>query len=311
MKYIAVRNVSAMRKVLDIGLLQTLVAIADHGGFGRAGDRVNLSQPTVSHQMRRLEQHVGATLFARKGRTMALNDEGLSLLRYARRMLALNDEAMSAFSGVEIAGPARLGMIQDLTDELLSELLGHFARSHPGARLEVTVGNSHELRAAIASGGLDLALLAGAPSKTTPLFRQEPLHWIGSEHCTPTSDGVLPLVACTEPCGLRQVAITVLEAKGRPWRLAFSSPSISCVRAAVRAGLGITVRGTSFIGPGLARVDRGWRLPTLHPRHLNIVLERATNVPPSRAVQALEGLIGALAADQPIQISRASLQGSG
>jgi DNA-binding transcriptional LysR family regulator len=105
-------------------------------------------------------------------------------------------------------------MIQDLTEELLSELVGHFSRSYPEARLEVTVGNSQERSEAIASGRLDLALLAGAPSKATPLFRREPLHWIGSEHCTRPPDGVIPLVACTEPCGLRRLAITLLEARG-------------------------------------------------------------------------------------------------
>jgi DNA-binding transcriptional LysR family regulator len=238
---------------------------------------------------------------------MAFNDEGLSLLRYARRMLTLNDEAVSAISGMDVTGPARLGMIQDLTEELLSELLSHFSRSYPEARLEVTVGHSQELRSAIASGKLDLALLAGSPSPTTPLFRREPLRWIGSEHCLPPPDGVVPLVACTDPCGLRQIAISILEAKGRSWRQAFSSPSLSGVRAAVRAGLGITLRGTSFIGPGLAHLERAWKLPDLQSRHLNIVLERTAIVPLSGAAQALEKLIKALASDQPISNSRTSL----
>jgi DNA-binding transcriptional LysR family regulator len=242
---------------------------------------------------------------------MAFNEEGLSLLRFARRILTLNDEAMSAISGMDVTGPARLGMIQDLTEELLSEILSHFSRSHPEAKLEVTVGHSQELRSAIASGKLDLALLAGTPSPTTPLFRQEPLHWIGSEHCPPLLDGVIPLVACTDPCGLRQIAISVLEAKGHSWRLVFSSPSLSGVRAAVRAGLGITLRGASFIGPGLALVERAWKLPAVQPRHLNIVLERTTNVPLSGAAQALEGLIKALASDRPISNSRTSLPQSG
>jgi DNA-binding transcriptional LysR family regulator len=71
------------------------------------------------------------------------------------------------------------------TEELLSEILAHFSRSYPGARLEVTVGNSQELSEALESGGLDLALFAGTPSKATPLFRREQLLWIAGALCTP------------------------------------------------------------------------------------------------------------------------------
>jgi DNA-binding transcriptional LysR family regulator len=297
-----------MRRALDIGLLQTLVAIADHGGFARAGERVNLSQPTVSQQMRRLEEQIGAVIFVRKGRTMTLTEEGLSLLRYARRMLALSDEAISAISATEISGPVRFGTIQDLTEELLSEILAHFSRSYPSARLEVTVGNSEELDEGIASGSLDLALLAGTPSKATPLFRREPLLWIAGENCMAPPDGTVPLVLCTEPCRLRQSAIVSLEAKGRSWRLAFTSPSISGVKAAVRAGLGITLRGTSFLGPGLTVIEGDWHMPILRPRHLNIVLGRTAKVPLSGAGQALESLVKKFAADQTNSIFRSSVQ---
>jgi DNA-binding transcriptional LysR family regulator len=299
-----------MRRALDNSLLQTLVAIADHGGFARAGERVNLSQPTVSQQMRRLEEHIGAVVFVRKGRTMTLTEEGLSLLRYARRILALNDEALSSISATEISGPVRFGTIQDLTEELLSEILAHFSRSYPSARLEVTVGNSEELNEAIASGRLDLALLAGTPSKATPLFRRERLLWIAGESCATPLEGAVPLVLCTEPCRLRQQAIALLEAKGRSWRLAFTSPSISGVKTAVRAGLGITLRGTSFLGPGLAAIEGDWKVPVPRPRHLNIVLGRTAKVPLSGAAQALESLIKKLATDQIKSISRSSVQRS-
>lgn len=299
-----------MRRALDTDLLQTLVAIADHGGFARAGERVNLSQPTVSQQMRRLEEQIGAALFVRKGRTMALTEEGLSLLRYARRILALNDEALSAIVGAEISGPVRFGTIQDLTEELLSEILAHFSRSYPGARLEVTVGNSQELDEALGVGRLDLALLAGTPTKARPLFRREPLKWIASEDCAPPPDGVVPLVLCTEPCRLREAAIALLEARRQSWRVAFSSPSLSGVKAAVRAGLGITLRGTSFLGPGLASIEKGWSMPVPQPRHLNIVLGRTAKAPLSLAAQALEALIKKLASDQASPIFRSSVQRS-
>jgi DNA-binding transcriptional LysR family regulator len=207
-----------MRRALDLSLLHTLVAIADRGGFARAGEHVNLSQPTVSHQMRRLEEQIGATLFARSGRTMALTEEGLSLVRYARRILALSEEALSAVSRGEVSGPVRLGTIQDLTEEVLSEILAHFSRFYPGVRLEVTVGNSQDLSAALEAGDLDLALFAGTPSRSTPLFRREQLLWIGGDDFRPPADGTTPLVLCTDPCRLREAAIALMV--GEPMRIA-------------------------------------------------------------------------------------------
>jgi len=285
-----------MSRTLDLGLLRTLVAIADLGGFARAGQRVNLSQSAVSLQMRRLEENVCAQLFVRNGRRMVLTEEAQNLLRYARRILALNEEACSAIAGTDISGPVRFGTIQDLTEELLSEILGQFARVHSRVRLEVMIGNSQELHEALASGRLDLALLAGKPSRVTPLFRRERLIWIGSEDCTLPSEEPIPLVLCTEPCRLRETAIALLDEKQLTWRLAFSSPSLSGIKAALRAGLGITLRGTGLLGPGLAPLDARWRLGA--PRHLDIVLARSTEMRGSSAADALEALIRKFAADR-------------
>jgi DNA-binding transcriptional LysR family regulator len=167
---------------LDTGVLRTFVAIADHGGFARAGTSVHLSQPTVSLQMKRLEEQIGAKLFKRNGRALVLTEDGHRLLHYARRMLALNDEAWSTLATSEIAGSVRFGMIQDLTEEVLTDIVGKFSAEHPGVRLEVMVGNSTDLASALAKGALDVALLAGKPDRVTPLFRREKLVWIANKN---------------------------------------------------------------------------------------------------------------------------------
>ena len=212
---------------LDTSLLRTLVAIADHGSFAHAGHHVNLSQSTVSLQMKRLEEQVATVLFIRHGRRMVLTEEGLSLVRYARRILALDHEAQAALAGAQFVGPVRLGMIQDLTEELLSEILAQFARSNPGVRLEIKVSNSQDLNDALVSGQLDLALVAGQQSRATPLFRREKLLWIGSDSLAKPSEAPVPLAVCSEPCGVRQngnrtfrnggaaVACCVVESKSR------------------------------------------------------------------------------------------------
>jgi len=75
------------------------------------------------------------------------------------------------------------------------------------------------------------------------------------------------------PCGLREEAIELLEKAKIPWRLAFTSPSVAGLRAAVRAGLGITLRGTSFLDRGLTRLRGRPKLP--EPPSLDIVIATA------------------------------------
>jgi len=197
--------------------------------------------------MKRLEEQVGAKLFKRSGRELVLTEDGYALLHYARRILALNDEAWSTLATTEVTGSVRFGMIQDLTEEVLAEIVRKFSREHPNVRLEVLVGSSTDLASALAKGTLDLALLAGKPSDATPLFRREKLVWIAGKNIAIPKDRPVPLVLCTMPCGVREKAIELLEKAEIPWRLTFSSPSIAGLKAAVRAGLGITLRGTSFL----------------------------------------------------------------
>jgi DNA-binding transcriptional LysR family regulator len=250
---------------LDAGLLRTFVAIADLGGFARAGARIHLSQPTVSLQIKRLEEQVGTKLFRRNGRELVLTEDGHGLLHYARRILALNDEAWSALATSGIAGSVRFGMIQDLTEEVLAEIIVKFSRDHPRVRLEVVVSNSTELASALAKGTLDVALLAGKPNDARPLFRREKLVWIAGKNTAIPNDDPVPLVLCTMPCGVRERAIELLEKAQIPWRLTFSSPSLSGLKAAVRAGLGITLRGTSFLDRGLVSLSGRTKLPEAPP----------------------------------------------
>jgi DNA-binding transcriptional LysR family regulator len=189
----------------------------------------------------------------------------------------------------EMIGPVRFGMIQDLADEVLTEIVTKFSRGHPRVRLELTVGNSVELASALAAGTLEGALLAGKPDDGTPLFRRERLVWIASQATAISEDGPVPLVLCTVPCGLRKTAIDLLEKAGIPWRLAFSSPSIAGVKAAVRAGLGITLRGTSFLDLGLVAFKGRPKLP--NPPKLDIVL--ATSPQAAPATRAFAELVRA------------------
>jgi DNA-binding transcriptional LysR family regulator len=186
-------------------------------------------------------------------------------------------------------------MIQDLTEEVLTDIVGKFSAEHPGVRLEVMVGNSTDLASALSKGMLDVALLAGKPDRVTPLFRREKLVWIANKNTAVPKDGPIPLVLCTMPCGIREKAIELLEKAQMSWRVAFSNPSIAGLKAAIRAGLGITLRGTSFLDRGLVQLSSRTKLPQAPP--FDIVL--ATVRQPSSATTAFAEFIKTMGARQP------------
>src|SRR5829696_9515518 len=80
---------------LDFDLLRTFATVAETGNLTRAGERLLLSQPTVSLQIKRLEDQLGCSLMERTPRSLSLTSEGETLLSYARRILALADEAVA------------------------------------------------------------------------------------------------------------------------------------------------------------------------------------------------------------------------
>jgi DNA-binding transcriptional LysR family regulator len=228
---------------LDIDVLRTLAVSMDLGGFSKAAERLGRSQSAVSLQMRRLEERVGRPLFRREGRGLALTDAGDVVLGYARQILELNDQAVAAARGIAIGGSVRFGVPQDFGDSWLPSVLARFSRAHPSVLIEARVDRANKLVERIAEGGLDLALMWGNPSvANTVTVQRLPMVWIGPKGYAVPKGATVPLALFESPCVFRQPAVEALEQTRRPWRLAFTSPSLSGLWAAAVAGLGVTVR---------------------------------------------------------------------
>lgn len=239
-----------MSITLDMECLRTLIAIADTGTRARAAESIGRTPAAVSLQIGRLEERLGVSLFRPDGRRRVLTEDGERLLGYARRLLSLNDEAVAALAPEALSGPVRFGTTQDFADTLLPGILGDFARAHPAVRLKVRVESSAALRDAVATGALHLALAVTEPgSAGAREISRLPMVWLGREGTVPDSAAPLPLVLFEPPCPFRRAALEALDRTGRPWRIAYTSPSLSGLRAAVEAGLGVTVR-TALLGEG-------------------------------------------------------------
>ena len=127
---------------LPTELLRSFAAIVDAGSMLRATERVFVTQSALSLQMKRLEDLVQTSLFQREGRRLSLTPAGQSLLTHAREILDANDRAVTALSGDVLPGPARIGIVQDFAETLLSGVLARFSQFDPQTQVQVRVGES-------------------------------------------------------------------------------------------------------------------------------------------------------------------------
>lgn len=250
----------ASRVNLDMDALRSFVLGLELGSFSRAAERVGRSSSAVSEQMARLEVQAGRPLLRKQGRGLVPTDAGETMLGYARRLLELNDHAMQAVRGAELEGWVRLGLPQDFAERWLPEVLGRFARQHPRVRVEARAERNSELVERVGTGKLDLALAWGEPEGPhAERLAELPIRWIApAGRDLPWQPGEpLPLVAFEPPCQFRAAGVAALDAAGIPWRLAFTSPSLAGLWAAVAAGLGVSLRtpaglpgSVHTLGPG-------------------------------------------------------------
>jgi DNA-binding transcriptional LysR family regulator len=265
---------------LDIELLRTFVAVVERESFAAAAQSVMRTQSAVTQQMQRLEASVGKRLFKRVGRGKQLTPDGLKLLDYARRLLAVNDEACIALSGASVTGEIRLGAPHDIADSILPNLLAHCSNAFPDLRIAIHMGRSPHLLQALRQGDIDMTVAAlEAPELRRRTLRTSPIVWMCASGYRHDPTRPLPLIVAAESSFFRRVAIDHLEHAGIPWRITYSSPTVVGVRAAVRAGLGVTARSVEMLGTDLRVLGDDAALPRLPDVSFRLYLSSTTTNP--------------------------------
>ncbi|MCP5159183.1 MAG: LysR family transcriptional regulator [Gammaproteobacteria bacterium] len=297
-----------MSTQLDPDLLRTFVAIVDTGGFTAAAQQVHRTQSAVSMQVRRLEAMLDRALFQREGRGVQLTPDGEALLGYARRLLKLHDEALAMLARPDLSGLVRLGTPDDYVGRFLPEILVRFARAFPRVQVEVHCEPSVNLRRLLAEDRLDLALITCTPgAETGEVLRREPMVWATAERHLAHEDEPLPLALFQPGCPIRDWALTGLRGLGRPYRIAYTSASISGILAAVTAGLAVTVLGRSILPTGVRPLGNAEGFPLLPSA--SITLHRGSTV--SAVAECLAGYMReGFATEAPpaaVSVSTASL----
>jgi|SRR5579863_7257814 len=240
---------------LEISALRCFIAAVRTGSMSRAAPALGRTQPAVSQQIKRLEDVLGRPLVRRVATGVVPTPEGESLLPLAERILALSDEAQRQVRGRAAIGRRRIGMIEDVAASGLQMALADFAHVHPELELDVLVAEGEALRDAFAAGRLDLAIGDPAIIGGTPRKRRAfPLVWAATPDFDATRDP-FPLVLFRHPCEWRVRTIDALEHRGRRWRAAFESGSLTAIQAAVRSGVGAATLLVGNIETGMTVLE--------------------------------------------------------
>ncbi|MGH8326358.1 MAG: LysR family transcriptional regulator [Steroidobacteraceae bacterium] len=263
-----------MRPTFDMDALRTMVVGTELGSFARAASQLGRSQSAVSMHLKKLEEQAGQPLFRRNGRGLTPTEAGEALLTYARRIIALNDEAAVSLGAPIATASVRMGLPQDLFDDVMPEVMTRFSRRRSGVHLEVRAGRNHGLEEEVRAGRLDAAIAFFPAGSDThgDLLCSLALTWLGMKGLAkPLGEEPVPLVVFDHPCLFRQTALQALEGKGRRWRLSLTTPSLAGVWAALRSGYGISVRPAYPVPIGLRDVGAELDLPKLPVIELRMI----------------------------------------
>jgi LysR family hydrogen peroxide-inducible transcriptional activator len=233
--------------------LQYLVALAETRHFGRAAERCHVSQPTLSAQLRKLEEYLGVALIERRPRRVTLTAAGAAVIVRARRMLQDADDirALAHASQDPFTGQLKVGLIPTLGPYLLPRVMPRFTQSLPKLSLLLHEYQTGPLVQRVLDGELDLAILAlpadTGDLQTRPLFAEAFLvampgkHRLAAKRRLRTADlGGEKLLLLEEGHCLRDQALDVCARAGTEEQ-DFRATSLETLRQMVAAGLGITL----------------------------------------------------------------------
>ncbi|MBA1296505.1 LysR family transcriptional regulator [Pseudomonas lurida] len=263
---------------IDTDVLRTFVAIADHGGFTRAGESVNRTQSAVSMQMKRLEEDVlQRKLFEREGRQVRLTPEGQVLLGYARRILKLHSEVFNTLREPHMVGLVRIGTPDDYVMRFLPGILKPFSKAYPLIQIEMHCESSAVL---MQRRDLALTVVSREPgNELGELLRTERMVWAASPCFCADEHDALPLAVSGNDCVYTQWTRAALEAAGRDYRLAYHSTNVAAIQAVVNAGLAVMICMESLVTEELRVLGSDEGFPPLPSMNLHL-LRNATMTSP-------------------------------
>lgn len=240
--------------------LTTFCTVVDEGGFTRAAELLNMSQPAVSKQVKTLEQKLRTELLLRKGRQVALTPAGEIVYSYAKRVLSTVEEMRAALDNLAVPGYGRLsiGAVSTVAMFTLPALLGTFSKGHPLVTVHVRTGTIDDVLQMVLRNEIDIGLvtvpLTHELLHTIPLFRDRILlvaspdtPWARQSTVSATDLGSMPMIAYERVSKFRAFVDASFEAAGITPDVVMEFDSHQAVKAMVLEGFGVAMMPSSAV----------------------------------------------------------------
>jgi LysR family transcriptional regulator, hydrogen peroxide-inducible genes activator len=276
--------------------LQYVCAVADAAHFGKAAESCHVSQPTLSGQIKKLEESLGVVLFERTNRSVRLTEAGGRIVEIARTVLRAAEEIERTARACQdpTSGTLRIGMIPTIAPSLIPLVVLPLRERFPALTLALVEDTTDRLLAQLERGDIDAAVIATAPEDprlpTIPLYREPFWFALPERHPLLRRSRIDPkevepheLLLLTDGHCLREQALSLCGRKAAGRRADTSATSLETIINLVAAGQGVTLvpalsigiasraKGVALRRPKAASAERLVRLvyrPGFYPRPL-------------------------------------------
>jgi len=253
---------------MDTRQLAAFCAVVERKSFSQAAERLGVTQPAVSLQIRSLEDRLGQQLLDRSGRRVEPTEAGRRLYRSAQRLLAQERQLLEDIAG-EAEGPLRgqlaMGASTGPGGTVVPVLLCEFAEANPDVTVELSISDTQTIVDRVARRELELGVVGATPRNRSvayePLFRDEvvlvcpPQHRFAGKTVTLDDLRDVPLIVMQEGAGVRKVIEDELRQAGTRLRdldVRLELGLQESVKSAVEAGHGVTFISRTAVEPELA-----------------------------------------------------------
>jgi DNA-binding transcriptional LysR family regulator len=288
---------------LDLDTVQAFVLVADLGSFTRAAMAMDTSQATISLKLKRLEERLGCRLLDRTPRHVRLSAEGDRFIDAARDLLLAHDRAVAQLAE---APPRRLtiGISDHVAGPDLPALLGRLSAYDPLLVIDVRIAASRDLVAAFDSNELDAAIVRREGGRRDgEVLAEERFGWFAAPGWRHRPGEPLRLASMAAPCGVRGIAVRVLDEAGQPWTEVFVGGGVMAVAAAVSAGLGVAALAYRVAPVGAIDVGDTVGLPPLPPSAI-VLHARPTDARSREVLRAVSAAFRGAASRPPPALNR-------
>ena len=251
---------------MNIRDLEYLVALAEHKHFRRAADACHVSQPTLSGQIRKLEDELGIILLERTSRKVLFTQSGLLLVDQAKTVLREVKllKEMASNQGKEMTGPLHVGVIPTIGPYLMPHIVPALQNAFPDLELFLYEAQTHQLLEQLETGRLDCAIVASVretePFIEVPLFKERMLLAVAENHPW-AKEQTIPMsmlkdhemLMLDDGHCLRNQALGYCFTAGAKENSHFQATSLETLRNMVAANAGMTLM------PELAVLSEGER----------------------------------------------------